>query len=187
MKKAIPILVVLGAALALACSSSSSPATPCNENPWECPNGQTCWPASSGSFECLNSGPGTLGAACLDTVGVPTCSDGFACVQPTASGGACSPYCDNTNPDHACPAGLTCVSAEVPLAGGAQIQICAGGSLIGTGEGDASSGADSSSTPVDATVATGDASASDAGPGDASASETGAGDAASDAPLFITN
>jgi hypothetical protein len=124
----------------------------------------------------LNSGPGTLGIACQDTLGVPTCTDGFACVQVSTTSGACSPYCDNTNTAHACPSGLTCETGELIASGGAQIQVCAGGSLIANG-GDASTEPDSSNTPADAAGMPVEASAGDAGPGDAG----------TDAPLVFVN
>jgi hypothetical protein len=81
----------------------------------------------------LNSGPGTLASPCQDTLGVPTCADGYACVQLTQSSGACSPYCDSTNPAHACPSGLSCVTAQLFANGGGQTQVCAGTALTGDG------------------------------------------------------
>jgi hypothetical protein len=167
-KWTLPLALLLGASLAVACSSSSNPASkPCNEDPWECPTGQTCWPVTGGSFQCLNSGPGTLYSACQDTLGVPTCTDGFACVQVTTTSGACSPYCDNTNTAHACPSGLTCETGELIASSGAQIQVCAGGTLLTNGGGDASTGPDSSNTPADAAGTPVEASPGDAGPIDA--------------------
>src|ERR1700678_2664409 len=95
-------LLAIVVPLALACSSSSSSSPPpCNEDPWECGSEQTCWPQSTTSFACLNSGSGTAGSACEDSVGAPTCGAGLACLQTsTASGGICSAYCDNTETSH---------------------------------------------------------------------------------------
>jgi hypothetical protein len=91
----------------VACSSSSSKGTtPCNENPWECGSGQTCWPSSDTAFACLNSGAGQVGDSCFDSVGTPTCGDGLGCYQMAVSGGVCAAYCDPTDPSHACSNGI---------------------------------------------------------------------------------
>lgn len=116
-------LLALVVPLALACSSSSS-APPCNQNPWECGTGQTCWPKDTTSFACLNSGAGTAGSACEDSVGVPTCGDGLECFQTSGgASGICSPYCDNTNTSHACPSGMSC---QMVFVAATTIQICVG-------------------------------------------------------------
>jgi hypothetical protein len=124
------------ASLTVACSSSSSSNAPppCNENPWTCPGGQTCWPATQGTFACLNSGAGKAGDACQDTVGSATCGAGLACLQVGASGGLCSPYCDNTDTSHACAAGETCQTALLLGGSGPQFQVCVG---AGSSTGDA--------------------------------------------------
>jgi hypothetical protein len=110
---AFPILALV---LVAACSSSSSggsnnTTTPCNQNPWECPAGQTCWPNDQqGDFACLDSGKGQAGAACMDIVGTPDCADGLFCA-PQISGsasGICSPYCDETSAGHGCASGEQC-------------------------------------------------------------------------------
>jgi hypothetical protein len=114
------------ASLTVACSSSSPSSgapTPCNENPWECTAGQTCWPKTAAVFACLNSGGGKVGSACLDTVGVATCGDGLTCLQTGTSGGVCTQYCDNTDVSHACPSGQMCATASF-VGGGPQFQIC---------------------------------------------------------------
>ncbi len=111
------------ASVAVACSSSSSSPSPCNENPWECTAGQTCWPKTEGAFACLNSGAGKAGSACQDTIGAATCGDGLACFQTGTSGGVCTPYCDNSDTSHACSAGQTCQMALL-VGGGPQFQIC---------------------------------------------------------------
>jgi hypothetical protein len=108
--------------LALACSSKSSP-VPCNEDPWECPSGQTCWPSNGTSFACLNSGTGTAGGPCEDSEGIATCGDGLACLQTTSAGGTCVAYCDNTDPSHACPSTQLC---EMDVVVGTTIYVCVG-------------------------------------------------------------
>jgi hypothetical protein len=127
--RSVAIVVV---SLVLGCSNSSG-AQPCNEDPWECAAGQTCWPKDESTFECLNSGSGTAGSVCQDSVGIATCGDGLACLQTSEASGRCAQYCDNTDTRHACPAGLTCQTALVV---GSSIQICVGGSsTIDAGDG----------------------------------------------------
>ncbi len=102
------------AGLVLSCSSSSrsgSAAVPCNEAPFDCPTGQTCWPNANGTgFECLNSVAGVaVGASCNDTVGAPTCGDAQLCYQAsTSAAGECLAYCDPSSPAHGCASGFTC-------------------------------------------------------------------------------
>jgi hypothetical protein len=130
-------LCPLGLALfwVVGCSANSSTNEPCNLDPWGCPAGQTCWPATETSFACLNSGSGIPGAACQDTVGSPTCGDTLGCLEIGPSGGVCSPYCDEAEPSHACPAGQTCKTAFLLGAGGAQFQICETTSTIAPSDG----------------------------------------------------
>jgi hypothetical protein len=162
------VLVFAALCAILGCSSSSSPAAqPCNENPWECPAGQTCWPTTGGAFQCLNSGQGTLGSPCQDSLGIPTCSDGFACLETSASGGECTPYCDSTNPAHGCPAGLACQTAELLVSGGAEFHVCAGGTLV------INAGSDASVTPDANPTPDGSGAIVDAGASDAAAADTG--------------
>src|SRR5215207_3866951 len=54
---------------------------PCNEDPWQCPAGQTCWgtDVNGSAFACLNSGSGKAGDPCQNIVSSPTCGDGLAC------------------------------------------------------------------------------------------------------------
>jgi hypothetical protein len=145
-------VLLLLALTTTACSSSSSgpaAAPPCNENPWECPSTQTCWPEDLSTFECLNAGPGTLGTSCVNTVGTPTCGAGLACFQSVTSttNGTCVAYCSNTDPSHACPGGSVCEAAALGGVGGPVFNICVspntgddGGTTPETGAGDASSG-----------------------------------------------
>jgi len=123
--------------------SGGSTVVPCNEDPWTCPAGQTCWVNEEQTgFECLNSGQGAVGEACVNYLGHPTCADGLACYQLTGDdGGTCSPYCDLGDPEHGCSAGAECNTLAFTLSGGqATAHVCeppagAGGSggIGGTG------------------------------------------------------
>ena len=98
---------------------------PCNEDPWKCPDGQTCWlggePASDGSwdgtFECLNSRPnGKAGCSCNLKIGIPSCADDLYCLillGEDAPAPHCTFFCDNKSPDHACPVGFYCGPVSV--------------------------------------------------------------------------
>src|SRR5258708_7125997 len=109
------LLLVAGAAagtvgvVVVACGSSSPAATPCNENPWQCASGQTCWPQSCNcpggwQFACLASVSGTpLGSNCTLEIGKVACGDTQTCVfLQDASDGVCRAYCDPSNPSHGC-------------------------------------------------------------------------------------
>ena len=155
------LLLFTLALLATACSSSSSgnggdggsSTTPCNDNPWECPSSQTCWPQTATAFACLNAGPGTLGSDCTDTVSSPTCGAGLACFQAIgATGGQCLAFCSTTDPSHACTGGDVCETVALGGAGGPEFSVCVSptGSDAGT---EASAPGDSG---VTAEAATGD-------------------------------
>ncbi len=129
MRSRIVLLVAILTTATTACSSSSgggASSLPCNENPWECPSAQTCWPESASAFACLNAGPGPLGSSCQNTVGTPTCGAGLACFQSVSgtSEGACVAYCSTTDPSHACPSGELCQLAALGGAGGPEFSIC---------------------------------------------------------------
>ncbi len=112
MRPGVPALLLSLAFVAAACGSSTSsgPAS-CNDNPWECPSGQDCWPASSSTYACLTSGTGAPGAQCLQVVGTPSCADGLGCFQQAGqSMGTCVPYCDSQHP---CASGTTCTEAHL--------------------------------------------------------------------------
>ena len=119
-------LCFLGAALVvlvLACGEEfenggeggAGPTGPCNEHPWTCPAGQTCWINDAATaYECLNSGTGQAGEQCWNYQGNPTCTDGLGCWQASASSpGVCVHYCSNSDPAHACPEGRLCPQVEV--------------------------------------------------------------------------
>ena len=136
-------------------SCSSDTEKGCNEDPWSCPSGQTCWLSSGddaswdGTFQCLNSKEGmSIGDSCSliedGALGAPSCSDGQFCLQLVASDAPdafCTQYCDLTDPDHACPAGYTC--GRIQFGEGISIKAChpdtttnVGGEGEGEGEGE---------------------------------------------------
>src|SRR5258708_8342405 len=129
MKKLLLVLTLGGFAMIVACSSSSSGngSTPCNQNPWECPSGQTCWLKDANTFACLNSGPGKLGAACTPVAGAGECSDGLLCfARAGTTQGACTPYCDNSKQGRSCPTGEQCLPAMFAGSGAGTVQLCYG-------------------------------------------------------------
>lgn len=182
MSKSILAALVLSGACLIACSSSSPSlgSKPCNEDPWQCSAGQTCWPTVAGTFACLNSGAGAFASPCQDTLGVPTCGDGLACVQSSASNGVCTKYCDNTDVSHACPSGLACETAELLTAGGAQTHLCFGGAVVaGAGDSGASNGTDASTSEASVdSGGTADSGTPDSGAADSGATDSGTGDSA---------
>lgn len=155
-----PFLLPLFLLAAAACSSSSSSSgsgsdastAPCNENPWECPSGQTCWPVSATSFQCLNAGPGAVGATCANTVGSATCGAGLACFQALGSAsGSCYTYCSNTDVTHACTGPDTCAAVELGGTGGPTFSICIPPTTNpDSGTADSGPAADTGTTPTEA-------------------------------------
>ncbi len=130
-------LVLAVGALATACSSSSTPAAPppCNENPFECPAGQTCEATSlSNTFACLNSGPGQAGASCTSIVDMPSCGDGLVCFQSSAgTAGTCVEYCEPTDPSHACSGGATCTPVAFNGSTTVSFYVCVGAPVADSG------------------------------------------------------
>jgi hypothetical protein len=99
----------------------------CNEDPWSCPVGQTCWLDASVSAKCLNSGPGQEGDSCVAVAGSPACGDALFCFQlPNTTEGTCVPFCDNGDVSHGCTAPAQCGTAQIQ-GNGAKVgfQICA--------------------------------------------------------------
>src|ERR1019366_1952338 len=151
------LVLPLAALTAVACSSSSgsgsgsSGTTPCNENPWQCPAGQTCWPTDQSSFACLNVGTGKPGDPCTATVGMPSCGANLDCLQTqAASAGTCVAYCSESDPSHACPTGVQCLSAYLGSTSGPKFSVCApavanqdAGSDSGSGSSSGGSGSSS--------------------------------------------
>ncbi|AKT40930.1 hypothetical protein [Chondromyces crocatus] len=116
---------------------SSTPPTGCNADPWSCPAGQTCWPDQTGSFQCLNSGPGALGASCQLYKGQPTCGDGLVCLMLVGQAeGICTTYCDPADPARACSDDAICGQIQLQESG-EQFRACVpqggGGGAGGTG------------------------------------------------------
>jgi hypothetical protein len=119
----------------------------CNDNPWSCPAGQTCWLDANVSAKCLNSGPGQEGDSCVSVAGSPACGDGLFCFQASSTtDGTCVPFCDNTDLEHGCTAPAQCGTAQIQGNNGTVgFQICVdpnagaggagGGGAGGTGDG----------------------------------------------------
>jgi hypothetical protein len=103
-----------------ACSSSPAPAKPCNEDPWQCAAGQTCWPqscscASGWQFSCVASAQGIpLGESCTLDLGKVQCGDMQTCVAFEDAGtGFCRAYCDPSNVARGCASGQECTQLFV--------------------------------------------------------------------------
>jgi len=147
MKKTMVLLASLMAvssAVLGACSSdetggqggSGGNAAQCNEDPWSCPAGQTCWFGNTegSQFSCLNSGQGKAGDPCQNVVNSPSCGDALMCFQaPGSAMGVCTPFCDPSNPAHACPNQAKCQTAQTQ--GGLLLRICDPSGLGGQGGG----------------------------------------------------
>ena len=130
MRSFTSLLFVFAAGISsiVACSSSSDDATSgCASTPFTCAARQTCAPKSaSGEFACLASGSGAKGSACTSTVGTTTCSDNLVCLQTTAAGGQCLPFCEPNNAARGCAAGEQCRAAA--LQGTSSVfYVCVGG------------------------------------------------------------
>lgn len=95
-------------------TTTTSTAKPCNEEPWVCPAGQTCWPVGPDQgFDCFNEGPGAIGEDCQLYASSPTCKAGLLC----GAGDKCTPYCDTKDASHACPSPLVCLPLTITGAG----------------------------------------------------------------------
>ena len=160
---ALTACAAVGALLAPGCSSAPAGATPCNEAPWQCGTGSTCWPdcvCPSGQtcttsnctlqFSCLSSKSGvSVGENCSLQNGSPQCGDNQTCVAFEDAGTGhwyCRAYCDM---NQGCAPGDTCVSLGV-TGGSATEHVCVppalsldGGLMIDTGAG--SGGGDAAS------------------------------------------
>ena len=151
MRPRLALFVAPAAAIALlvACSSSSGSGSPgagqdggggeagvpCNQNPFECPAGQTCWPASGGGFACLMSNASAKkGDVCQNYAGSATCGDGLMCYEPNTSSGVCAPYCDNAM-GHPCAAGELCALLHLPNAGDVHACVAIGSDASADGAG----------------------------------------------------
>jgi hypothetical protein len=114
MTRGLPFCRALFVAAA-ACASPPADTPPaCNQNPWECPTGQNCWPESTSTFACVTAGSGAPGSPCPNVVGTASCVAGFGCYQQSsASMGVCVAYCDSQHP---CASG-TCTAATLSCDG----------------------------------------------------------------------
>ncbi len=88
----------------------AAPQPTCESAPWCCPETQTCWIDSTGTaLVCHNAGGGQDGEPCQNYFGQAGCAPGLGCYQlDTSVPGRCTPYCSQTNADHACPGGRPC-------------------------------------------------------------------------------
>jgi hypothetical protein len=155
-------VLFLFALLATACSSSSGSggsdggpgSTPCNQDPWECPASQTCWPQNATTFACLNAGPGKLGDSCVDTAGSPTCGAGLACLQGVGgtTAGTCLAYCSTTDPSHACAGSAICQTAIIGGTGGAEFSVCVPQATGGSDGGNEASSQADTGTGIEASA-----------------------------------
>jgi hypothetical protein len=143
-------LAVALVALGVGCRASPAPAAPCNEEPFQCAAGQTCWPLQctcpagtpcgpddcTPRFECVASAGAGPGDPCHLEIGRVTCGDLQTCVEIAGSGagGACRSYCDPDVPDHGCASGFACVRLGV---GGASSSAAEHVCVPATPEGDA--------------------------------------------------
>jgi hypothetical protein len=121
--RACLVLAFLILAASAACSSSSN-ASDCTSNPFQCGTGTTCSLSSCNCttkpctdsnctpvFACLPSQNGAMGEDCTASPGNPACSDLLVCVA-TSGQGECLPYCNSANP---CPQGSVCQPKTVEL------------------------------------------------------------------------
>jgi hypothetical protein len=159
------LLACIGVLGAIACSSSSAGATPCNDAPWQCGTGQTCWPDCVCSsqqnctaqnctpqFSCVASNNAVPeGQNCDLVIGKAQCGDNQTCVEMQDSGagnGICRQYCDQHG---GCPSPDSCVELTVgnntsssatervcvppPLEGDANLGVDTGGGSSGSSSG----------------------------------------------------
>jgi hypothetical protein len=137
------LLALGGSVLAavIACSSSAS-TVPCNEDPFQCGAGTTCWPSQCvcptgqqcdvtncvPQFSCVASVPGKQVAdSCHNTTGnSATCGDHQACIELAGlPAGICAAYCDPTSMTHGCDGDDICSAYRVgSAAGNPTVNVC---------------------------------------------------------------
>jgi len=106
-------------------SDGGDPPPPCNEDPWTCGPGQTCWPNAAGDdFACLNGAAGMgEGTPCGLFSGTVTCGPGLFC-----TGGFCRHFCDPEDPNRGCPDGQICLVSTIRNQPGTadigDVQVC---------------------------------------------------------------
>jgi hypothetical protein len=139
------VALVLSLGVAVGCSSEDTsktsttptPTTPCNENPWQCADNQTCWLNQVNSkleFACLNAAAGVqVGTECLSQVGAPSCGSAQVCLQLAGqTKGTCSSFCDPKDSTKACATGEVCAQVQIPGATGT-FMACAKTGTSGAG------------------------------------------------------
>jgi hypothetical protein len=135
---------VLFGAFEQGCQSSGSAPSPCNETPFQCNAGETCWvkdctcppqlktctasACTQFDLACLPSkGLAVVGQTCDDSIGKATCGDGQWCLQEmnvNYGDGICSSFCDPATAG-TCPADYSCVAVGVALVSGAPlVHLC---------------------------------------------------------------
>jgi hypothetical protein len=126
---AVAVMSATGMALDLGCGSSAPPATTCNDDPFQCGKGQTCWPQQctcppgtscdptdcTPQFQCLAGADKQAGDPCQLTIGQVTCGELQTCVElrDSGGGGTCRDYCDPGDPRRGCVSGFQCVALGV--------------------------------------------------------------------------
>lgn len=97
----------------------------CNEHPWDCPMGTTCWPTSADgkTFDCRKSEPVATGSCCQNVIGFATCGDGDLCYGTSSSPSACRRQCKLGDTSHPCPSSTTCTEHTL-VPGGATFGVC---------------------------------------------------------------
>jgi hypothetical protein len=139
-------LIGAGAAaiVALGCSSGGSGGAvsdsgadhdssipPCDQNPWSCGAGKTCWVTDqTGSYSCIAAGTKQTGETCTPLLGTTECGEGLLCLQTSTSiPGSCVSFCDSQHP---CASG-ECMQARINNVGPI-VHVC-----VQTGPSDAGS------------------------------------------------
>ena len=85
----------------------------CGDDPWSCPDGQTCWVASDDAWRCQAAGAGVVGDGCKAIIGEPACGAGLLCIGADPTTGTCSPFCSTADSGgHACSGGAACSGAK---------------------------------------------------------------------------
>ena len=104
------------------CSSSpAQTAANCNTDQ-VCPSGQTCWPVTATTLQCIPSETGAaFGTSCIEQYDKATCADGMLCDATGSTGnGTCTTYCSETE---ACQSGYSCRTTQVG-SDGPFVSIC---------------------------------------------------------------
>lgn len=133
----LALTVGLSAALlAVGCDATPTGPKPCNEDPFQCVNGETCWPnKGSTGFECLGGGAGQVGDTCQLVAGAPTCGQRLICImQQESTTGVCAQYCDPPAVNRACLGGDVC-AAFILAESGMPIKACVAPAAGSTGTG----------------------------------------------------